>query len=138
MSEEYPSALLEKYYMTNILLGKGGYGVVLLGKLRRNCCVEVAVKILDTARLSRRFSRTIFKAKDVEKEVAIMLQINHPNCVKFMDWIEADKRAYIVMEKVDGGELFDRIIDPKWNGMGFGEDLCKFYAWQLLSAVEVR
>ncbi|CAJ0594822.1 unnamed protein product [Cylicocyclus nassatus] len=131
----YPAALTEKYIMTDISLGKGGYGVVLLGKLRRNCS-EVAVKIVDIAQLSRRFSRIISKAIDVEKEVNIMLQISHPNCVQFMDWIETDKTAYIVMEKVGGGELFDRIVDPKWNGMGFGEDLCKFYAWQLLSAVE--
>ncbi|VDM72524.1 unnamed protein product [Strongylus vulgaris] len=103
--------------MTNITLGKGNFGVVLLGKLRKNCSVEVAVKILDTTRLSRRLSRTISKANDIEEEVAIMLQIDHPNCVHLVDWIEAGKTAYIVMEKVDGGELFGRIIDPKWNGM---------------------
>ncbi|KAK6022942.1 kinase domain protein, partial [Ostertagia ostertagi] len=59
-----------------------------------------------------------------------------PNCVEFMDWIETENTAYIVMELVAGGELFDRIVDQKWNGMGFGEELCKFYGWQLLSAVE--
>ncbi|ETN75337.1 kinase domain protein [Necator americanus] len=134
--EIYPAALSERYIMTDTSLGKGGYGVVLLAKLRQNCQVQVAVKILDTTQLSRRFSRALSKAKDVEKEVAIMLQINHPNCVKFMDWIETEHKAYIVMEMVGGGELFDRIVDPKWNGMGFGEDLCKFYGCQLLSALE--
>ncbi|KAL6732911.1 hypothetical protein Aduo_003618 [Ancylostoma duodenale] len=136
VQDTYPTALLEKYIMTNTSLGKGGYGAVLMGKLRHNCQTQVAVKILDITHLSGRFSRAVSKAKDVEKEVNIMLQINHPNCVQFMDWIETERTAYIVMEMVGGGELFDRIVDSKWNGMGFGEDLCKFYAWQLLSALE--
>ncbi|PIO66602.1 hypothetical protein TELCIR_11682 [Teladorsagia circumcincta] len=34
-----------------------------------------------------------------------------------MDWIETENTAYIVMELVAGGELFDRIVDEKWNGM---------------------
>ncbi|KIH43972.1 hypothetical protein ANCDUO_26015, partial [Ancylostoma duodenale] len=50
---------------------------VLMGKLRRNCQTQVAVKILDITHLSGRFSRAVSKAKDVEKEVNIMLQINH-------------------------------------------------------------
>ncbi|KAJ1346630.1 meiotic chromosome segregation [Parelaphostrongylus tenuis] len=135
-SSAYPTELTSKYIMTNTSLGKGGYGVVMMGKLRRNCEVQVAVKILDTARLSERFSREVSKAKDVEKEVSIMLKINHPNCTQFMDWIEFRNTAYIVMEMVGGGELFDRIVAEKWGGIGFGEDLCKFYGWQLLSAVE--
>ncbi|XGW22847.1 hypothetical protein V3C99_005236 [Haemonchus contortus] len=135
-SKTYPAELTKKYVMTNNSLGKGGYGVVLLARLRKNCQEQVAVKVLDTTQLSRRFSRKSSKPKDVEKEVAIMLKIKHPNCVEFMDWIETDNVAYIVMELVGGGELFDRIVDEKWNGMGFGEELCKFYAWQLLNAVE--
>uniref|UniRef100_A0A1I7W6I5 Protein kinase domain-containing protein n=1 Tax=Heterorhabditis bacteriophora TaxID=37862 RepID=A0A1I7W6I5_HETBA len=58
-----------------------------------------------------------------------------PNCLRFIDWIESKTTAYIVLEYVAGGELFDRIIDSKWNGQGFGEELGKFYAWQLLSAI---
>ncbi|WKX89322.1 hypothetical protein Q1695_008736 [Nippostrongylus brasiliensis] len=132
----YPVELTNKYIMTTTALGKGGYGAVMLGRLRSNCQHEVAVKILDITQLSRRFSRALSRANDVEKEVAIMLQIKHPNCVEFMDWIETQSTAYIVMELVGGGEFFDRIVDPKWGGMGFGEELCKFYAWQLLTAVE--
>ncbi|KAK6052499.1 hypothetical protein COOONC_09996 [Cooperia oncophora] len=77
-SETYPAELINKYIMTKTSLGKGGYGVVQLGKLRKNCQKQVAVKILDTAQLSR----TITKAKDVEKEVAIMLQIKHVRLVQ--------------------------------------------------------
>uniref|UniRef100_A0A0K0CT77 Protein kinase domain-containing protein n=1 Tax=Angiostrongylus cantonensis TaxID=6313 RepID=A0A0K0CT77_ANGCA len=83
----------------------------------KNCQIQVAVKVLDTTQLSNRFSRAVSKAKDVEKEVSIMLKINHPNCTQFMDWIEAQNTTYIVMELVGGGELFDRIVDKKWEGM---------------------
>ncbi|KHJ82197.1 FHA domain protein [Oesophagostomum dentatum] len=73
----YPASLSEKYIMTSTSLGKGGYGSVIMGKLRSNFEVQVAVKVLDISQLSQRFSRTVSKAKDVEKEVAIMLQISH-------------------------------------------------------------
>lgn len=45
--------------------------------------------------------------------------------------------AYIVMEYVEGGELFARIVAKENQGMGLGETLTKFYAWQLFTAVQV-
>lgn len=45
--------------------------------------------------------------------------------------------AYMVMEYLEGGELFSRIIDEKNMGKGLGERMTKFYAWQMLSALKV-
>uniref|UniRef100_A0A0M3HGA7 Protein kinase domain-containing protein n=1 Tax=Ascaris lumbricoides TaxID=6252 RepID=A0A0M3HGA7_ASCLU len=44
--------------------------------------------------------------------------------------------AYMVMEYLEGGELFSRIIDEKNMGKGLGERMTKFYAWQMLSALK--
>lgn len=46
--------------------------------------------------------------------------------------------AYIVMEYVEGGELFSRITNECNNGRGLGETISKFYAWQMLQAVQVN
>uniref|UniRef100_A0A914S0F3 Protein kinase domain-containing protein n=1 Tax=Parascaris equorum TaxID=6256 RepID=A0A914S0F3_PAREQ len=45
--------------------------------------------------------------------------------------------AYMVMEYLEGGELFSRIIDEKNLGKGLGERLTKFYAWQMLNALKL-
>lgn len=50
---------------------------------------------------------------------------------------ETPSFAYIVMEYVEGGELFNRIVDEVNEGKGIGENLTKFYAWQILNALSV-
>uniref|UniRef100_A0A915Q5S5 Protein kinase domain-containing protein n=1 Tax=Setaria digitata TaxID=48799 RepID=A0A915Q5S5_9BILA len=49
---------------------------------------------------------------------------------------QSDTMAYIVMEYIEGGELFTRITAKENHGAGLGENLTKFYAWQLFGALE--
>ncbi|PAV89884.1 hypothetical protein WR25_25496 [Diploscapter pachys] len=44
-----------------------------------------------------------------------MKKIEHPNCMRFYDLVQTEDRAFIVMELIAGGELFDRIVDPKYD-----------------------
>lgn len=46
----------------------------------------------------------------LQKEIAIMKQVHHPNCVEFKEMYESRSKIYIVMELVTGGELFERVI----------------------------
>lgn len=48
--------------------------------------------------------------QDVRNEAEIMRSLSHPNVVRLLDFIEADKFFYLVMELMEGGELFERII----------------------------
>jgi len=45
----------------------------------------------------------------LREEIQIIRQINHPNVVEMKDVYETKKYMYILMECVEGGELFDRI-----------------------------
>ena len=40
-------------------------------------------------------------------EIEIMKTIDHPNLVKIYEYFEDRDRIYIVMEILEGGELFD-------------------------------
>lgn len=42
-------------------------------------------------------------------EVEILKSIDHPHVVKVFEFFEDEQRIYIVMEFLDGGELFDKI-----------------------------
>lgn len=44
------------------------------------------------------------------QEVQIMRRLRHENIVQLLDFIDADEYCYLVMEIVNGGELFDQII----------------------------
>lgn len=65
----------------------------------------MAVKVLEKSRIRDK--------KDVERisrEIKILKQLHHPNVVQIYEIIETEKDLYLVMEFVQGGELFDLIV----------------------------
>ncbi|ULT92356.1 hypothetical protein L3Y34_009852 [Caenorhabditis briggsae] len=130
---QYPEELTKKYHVTSHSLGKGGFGKVLLGYKRSDRSV-VAIKMLNT-QFSTRCSRAIAKTRDIKNEVEVMKKLSHPNIVGIYDWISVAKYSYMVIEYVGGGEFFTKVVDPKYNRMGLGESLGKYFAFQLIDAV---
>jgi serine/threonine protein kinase len=45
----------------------------------------------------------------LSEEIQIVRLISHPNVVQMKESYETDKYLYIVMEQVNGGELFEHI-----------------------------
>jgi serine/threonine protein kinase len=45
----------------------------------------------------------------LREEIQIVRLISHPNIVQMKESYETDKYLYIVMEQVNGGELFEHI-----------------------------
>jgi serine/threonine protein kinase len=43
---------------------------------------------------------------NVSREIRIIKKLNHPNIVQLYKIIETSKKIYLVMEHVDGGELY--------------------------------
>lgn len=68
----------------------------------------------------------------IEREVAIMKLIQHPNILKLYDIWENRKEIYLCLEYVDNGELFEQIAQ---NGR-LKEEEAMGYFRQILSAVE--
>ncbi|GMR52439.1 hypothetical protein PMAYCL1PPCAC_22634 [Pristionchus mayeri] len=134
---ELPPELQEKYLVTGSVLGTGGYGKVVLGKVRDSKARWVAIKTVATTKLAAMGSRCAADPDDdINNEVACMKRVDHPNCIRIEDVYQTPNHAYIVLEYVDGGEFYDRIVDERRGGVGMGERLTKFYALQLLNALE--
>jgi serine/threonine protein kinase len=65
---------------------------------------EYAIKILDINKIIKENLD-----KNIEKEVALMRKINHPYIVKLFEVMSTNQKILLVMEYIDGGDLFDAI-----------------------------
>lgn len=84
-------------------MGEGGYSVVKRGISNIDKRV-VAVKIVNRTGLSEEDEQSL------RGEVAILQRLHHKNIVHAKDFFEEPKHFYVILEYVDGGELFDRIV----------------------------
>lgn len=75
--------------------------------------------------------RKRMQAKFLEREVEILKQVNHPNVIKYDNIIDGKHHLYIVLEYVDGGDLFDRIAQNPLS-----EESARNIFTQILLAVE--
>ncbi|KAG0446689.1 hypothetical protein HPP92_028705 [Vanilla planifolia] len=62
--------------------------------------------------------------EQIEREIAIMKLIKHPNVVRLQEVMGSKSKIFIVLEYVTGGELFDKILenlllDEFWQPEGF-------------------
>eukprot|EP01006_Ploeotia_vitrea_P006785 TRINITY_DN14803_c0_g1_i1.p1 TRINITY_DN14803_c0_g1~~TRINITY_DN14803_c0_g1_i1.p1 ORF type:complete len:612 (-),score=26.54 TRINITY_DN14803_c0_g1_i1:60-1874(-) len=66
-----------------------------------------AIKVISKSRVAH---QTDFWKRCMH-EVSILLRIDHPCCVSLYDVFQDDSNVYLVLELVDGGELFDVCAD---------------------------
>jgi calcium-dependent protein kinase len=73
--------------------------------LHKESQVQRAVKVL---------RKNLLDEKEMEmlkNEIGILKEMDHPNIVKMYEFLEDEKRIYIVTEICKGGELFDEILN---------------------------
>eukprot|EP00979_Chaetoceros_neogracilis_P007850 scaffold1698_cov279-Chaetoceros_neogracile.AAC.9 len=65
-------------------------------------------------------------------EATILQSLDHPNIIKLVDFFEEPNSYFFVTEKVEGGELFDRIVEKEYYNEKTARDAMR----ALLNAVE--
>jgi len=94
---------VSKYYEIQDRLGTGSFAVVKKA-VRKKDGSEFAIKIVKKAKLSKE------EMSVLHDEVKIMNHISHEHCVQLFEIFETNKKLYMVLELLTGGELFDRIV----------------------------
>ncbi|XP_042123702.1 serine/threonine-protein kinase Chk2 isoform X4 [Peromyscus maniculatus bairdii] len=97
----------------------------------RRTCKKVAIKIISKRKFALGSSREADTAPSVETEIEILKKLNHPCIIQIKDVFDAED-YYIVLELMEGGELFDRVVGNK----RLKEATCKLYFYQMLLAVQ--
>ncbi|XP_056385605.1 serine/threonine-protein kinase Chk2 isoform X2 [Hyla sarda] len=124
----YPVELRNKYIMSKTI-GSGACGEVKLA-FEKSTCKKVAVKIMSKRRFSLS-SSGLDPSSSVEMEIEILKKINHPCLIKIEDVLDSEGYFYIVLELMEGGELFERVVTSKPK-----ETTVKLYFYQMLLAVQ--
>ncbi|CUM64032.1 uncharacterized protein PRCAT00001620001 [Priceomyces carsonii] len=114
---------LERYQIME-QMGEGAFSVVYKAT-HLPTGQAVAIKIL------RKFQMDDAQRQSVLKEATIMRQLNHPNIVKFIEFIDLEHYYYIVQEIAVGGEVFTAIVKYTY----FSEDLSRHVIRQVAEAV---
>ncbi|XP_021242048.1 myosin light chain kinase family member 4 [Numida meleagris] len=99
---------ISSYYNVNRneILGGGRFGQV-------HKCEEKATGLKLAAKIIK--ARGDKEKNEVKNEISVMNQLNHVNLIQLYDAFESKNDIVLVMEYVEGGELFDRIIDENCN-----------------------
>lgn len=87
------------------VLGKGAFGKVYKAIDKMNAELEVAIKVLNKDKMTKK------DLKHVMDEVDMLKKVDHPNIVEYFETYETEHFLYLVMEFCDGGELFDHNED---------------------------
>ncbi|GMM28885.1 serine/threonine protein kinase [Martiniozyma asiatica (nom. inval.)] len=105
-------------------LGEGAFSIV-YEAVDKISGEKVAIKVIKKYELDEKQRRNVLK------EVNLMSQLNHPNIVKLIDFVENEQYYYIIQEVVQGGEIFNEIVKFTY----FSEDLSRHVIIQVAEAI---
>jgi len=103
-------------------LGEGSFSIV-YRCVNRDTKQERAVKMIQR--------RLISNLSQVEREPNLMRVLDHPNVLRLIETFEDAKSIQLVLERCDGGELFDCIVDSS----PFSESVAGSCMQQMLRAM---
>ncbi|KAF7663227.1 hypothetical protein LDENG_00216090 [Lucifuga dentata] len=95
---------VDDFYETGEELGSGQFAIV-KRCIEKSTGLEYAAKFIKKRR--SRVSRRGVQREEIEREVNILQQIQHPNIITLHDVYENHTDVVLILELVSGGELFD-------------------------------
>jgi len=121
----YPRTVEEDYVICSKVVGSGISGDVKLATGKSNTSESFAVKSFKISKLNSS------ELKCLQNEIDVFLRMDHPHITRLYDVYESKESLHLVMEYLQGGELFDRIKQVR----RFKEQDASEAVWQILLAL---
>ncbi|GLH06934.1 Obscurin [Gryllus bimaculatus] len=115
---------MKELYDLQSELGRGKFGTVYRCR-ERATGLQLAAKVVATPRREDR--------RNVEREVDVMRQLRHPRLIQLYDAFDNGKVMCVVLELIEGGELFERVIDDDFI---LTEKACTVFMRQICEGIE--
>ncbi|GAA6039873.1 hypothetical protein JCM8097_006773 [Rhodosporidiobolus ruineniae] len=135
MKDREPPAVIGPWRMGKAV-GEGASGRVHLAKHKTTgqyAAIKIVPKPKKTAREEKAEKGKAEKMLlGIEREIVIMKLIEHPNVLRLMDVWETGSELYLIMEYVEGGELFDYLVSKG----RLHADEARHYFQQIISGVD--
>ena len=106
LSQDAEAALYDKYQLMEVL-GVGSTSTCHRCVNKENG-IHYACKIIDKAVIEERFQGMM---EQFHTEIEALRNLHHPNIIQLLDVYITDEKIFIVMELMEGGELFDYVVD---------------------------
>ncbi|CAK0871934.1 unnamed protein product [Prorocentrum cordatum] len=104
----YPKVMSQDYEVVDKTLGSGMNGEVKMAVSKQSPSGQkYAMKAFKFSNIAAD------KKKLLESEVEVFLCMDHPHVTRLYDVYEESGFLYLIMECMEGGELFDRVIELK-------------------------
>ena len=117
---------LSEHYTIMKEIGEGAYGRVF----------RVKHKVTNNFFACKRIEKDQIENMEVfNREVDLLIQMDHPNIIKLYEVFIDKTFVYLIMEECQGGELLDRLISKMENKVSFTEEEVKRIFFQVMSAV---
>mmetsp|Transcript_9472 Transcript_9472/g.38724 ORF Transcript_9472/g.38724 Transcript_9472/m.38724 type:complete len:332 (-) Transcript_9472:94-1089(-) len=116
---------IEDTYDLGKEIGRGGFSVVVEGTDKESG-EKFAIKCI---------KKTMVEGDDIKllrREIKIMKKVSHPNILKLFEVFEDEEEFFLVMELVQGKELFDKIVEKGQYSERDAANIVK----QIVSAVD--
>jgi len=132
-----PGAVLRSRYQILELVGQGGMGAVYKAcDLRLEGCICAVKEVLPTLSESASEEELAQIADQFRMEASTLARLDHPNLPKVSDYFASDGREYLVMDFVEGRDLYEILQEAQRQTEFLKEEAVLPWAAQLLDALE--
>ena len=122
---EYPNTKIN-FYNYGRLIGQGAFGKVNIGlNILTGRIVAIKSFIKDDLKNSENMDKILY-------ETNLMRKLNHPNITKILETFEDDKYIFIIMEYINGGNLFSFVKKRR----KLSEKISKFLFRQIIEGIQ--
>lgn len=130
-NEDEEPPMLVDYYDVTEELGQGSFGTAYVGHYRATGLL-CAVKLLNREHVGQHYHKNFVERDTVSLLLRMSRESAHPNVVQLLDTIMSDAHFFVVMELLEGPDLFEHL---SVKGTALTEEHAKFIMQNSLSAL---